>query len=75
MQQSAKSVPAAPMRPTPRKESADRVPFILRSWWLRDFADEYDQQFFEDPGLLSLPLWSLHSDPKCDTSCVDFELF
>jgi hypothetical protein len=58
-----------------RKEQSDQVPFILRSWWMRDFADEFDQQFFEDPSLLSLPIWSLHSDPKCDTGGVDFELY
>jgi len=75
MQNSVKSVPSGAGQQSDRKESADRIPFILRSWWLRDFADEYDQQFFEDPGLLSLPLWTLHTDPKCDTSSVDFELF
>lgn len=58
-----------------RKEQSDRVPFILRSWWMRDFAEEADQQFFEDPSLLSLPIWSLHSDPKCDSGGVDFELY
>ncbi|HEY9772528.1 MAG TPA: hypothetical protein V6C81_01830 [Planktothrix sp.] len=58
-----------------RKAQADGVPFILRSWWMRDFVEEIEQQFFEDPTLLSLPIWSLHSDPKCDSGGVDYELF
>ncbi len=58
-----------------RKEQAEKIPFVLRAWWMRDFAEEFDQMFFEDAGLLSLPIWSLHTDPKCDTSSIDIDYF
>lgn len=65
---------STPKQQVSPKELADRVPFILRAWWLKDYDREERHQFFEDASLLTLPLWSLHSDPKCDAASVDIDL-
>lgn len=53
-----------------RRETANFVPFFLRSWWLRDRVENKQVNF----GLGSnatLPLWSLHADPLCDGVNLD----
>lgn len=54
-----------------RLKSADRVPFLLRAWWLRDHREYQDVNWPAETGITS-PLWSLHSDPLCDMGNLDY---
>jgi hypothetical protein len=53
-----------------RATVAGALPFFLRAWWLRDRLENASLVFGDDDGL-TLPLWSLHSDPICDAANSD----
>lgn len=51
---------------------ADRLPFFLRAWWLREDAGS---GFASMPsGLYTMPVGSPYSDPLCDVACADVRL-
>lgn len=54
-----------------RQSCADRLPFFLRAWWLREFEESCDLTWPE-PGQVTGAVWSRHSDPLCDAAGVDF---
>jgi hypothetical protein len=53
-----------------RRETASEVPFFLRAWWLRNYAENSDIVFGSFPSG-TVPLWCLHSDPQCDAANID----
>ncbi|GEM_PF-2677041 len=54
-----------------RLAAADRVPFVLRAWWLREFAEYADCQWLIDQSITG-PLWSSYTDPLCDMGSLDY---
>jgi hypothetical protein len=56
-----------------REEQASEMPFILRTWWLRNFVEAEGLVWSKDLGVTSA-LWSLYSDPMCDVGSVDQHL-
>lgn len=54
-----------------REQAADRVPFFLRAWWLREFKQETNWKVSTHK-FITGPLWSSHSDPLCDQGNLDF---
>jgi hypothetical protein len=54
-----------------RLRLADRIPFVLRAWWLRDFKEYSDLRWHTDSSVTA-PLWSSYSDPLCDTGSLDY---
>lgn len=54
-----------------RSQAADRVPFILRAWWLREFKEYADLSWHKEQGVTG-PLWSIYSDPLCDMGSLDY---
>ena len=54
-----------------RELIADEMPFILRAWWMRDFAETADLSFFPWSNH-TRPLYCLHSDPLCDAGNIEF---
>jgi hypothetical protein len=56
-----------------REEEASEMPFILRTWWLRNFVEAEGLVWSKDLGVTSA-LWSLYSDPMCDVGSVDQHL-
>jgi len=57
----------------PRKKTATQVPFFLRAWWLKDYELDSDISW-HSPNWLTLPVFSLQSDPICDAGSVDFDI-
>jgi hypothetical protein len=55
------------------KPLADKLPFFLRLWSLRQHAGS--EQFISYHGELTLPLGSQYSDPLCDASSADYQLY
>lgn len=53
--------------------TASAVPFILRAWWLREFQEYMDVDWWEDLRITG-PVWSRYSDPLCDTGSLDHGL-
>ena len=49
---------------------AGQVPFFLRVWLLRDRV-ENEHLVFGEHSLATLPLFSMHSDPLCDSANMD----
>ncbi len=63
--------PAYPRSDSLRRAAvADQLPFFLRAWWLRDRMQNANVVFGEHNNA-TVPLWSLHSDPVCDSSNID----
>jgi hypothetical protein len=56
-----------------RELMARKLPFILRTWWLRDHSENSDYEYGEISGATSL-LRSVHSDPICDSANMDFPI-
>lgn len=54
-----------------RLRLADRVPFVLRAWCLRDFKEYSDLRWLRDSSITA-PLWSPYSDPLCDMGSLDY---
>jgi len=53
-----------------RAALANRLPFFLRAWWLRDREENADLYFAE--GVFStMPIWCVHTDPFCDAGNSD----
>jgi hypothetical protein len=50
--------------------SAQRVPFFLRAWWLRDYQETADLTFAE-AGAVTGGIWAMYADPLCDLSNWD----
>jgi len=59
---------------TSRKELAERAPFFLRVWLLREHVEG---KHFPNYGadLHTLPLGSQYSDPLCDVGSSDIQLY
>jgi hypothetical protein len=53
-----------------RQGEADKIPFFLRSWWLRDTIENDDLSFAESSNGTQ-PIACIHSDPFCDASNFD----
>jgi hypothetical protein len=56
-----------------RHQTADLVPFFLRSWWVKDYTPA-PEIVWQNPEWLTLPLFSLQTDPFCDAGSIDFDL-
>ena len=54
-----------------RELEANELPFFLRAWWMKDYAESADLQFQQDQ-TVTFPLGALHSDPFCDAGCIDY---
>ena len=52
-----------------RLEDGKRVPFLIRAWWLREFEESRDLDWYYD--CVQPTLWSTYSDPLCDVGGVD----
>ena len=48
-----------------RLQAANRVPFMIRAWWLRDFQ-EYSHINWPIDKDLAASTWSPSTDPICD---------
>jgi hypothetical protein len=59
---------------TSRTELAERLPFFLRRWWLRDHVGGGAFPSFGSE-LHTLPLGSQYSDPFCDVGSSDLRVF
>ncbi len=59
--------------PSSRFETADQVPFFLRTWWLKDYI-RADDVVWQNSNWLTLPLYSLQTDPYCDAGSIDFDI-
>jgi hypothetical protein len=56
-----------------RSLTADQVPFFLKAWWLKDQKSQADL-VWPDQNWLTLPLFSLQTDPGCDAGGIDFDV-
>jgi hypothetical protein len=54
-----------------REAIADRLPFVLRAWWLRNYKEYESVEWYTDPTVTG-SLWSLYSDPLCDQGNMDY---
>jgi hypothetical protein len=56
---------------TSRQSQADRLPFFLRAWWLRDF--ELDEELvWPESSHVTGAVWSTQSDPLSDVAGIDY---
>ena len=68
---SSSTTHATPREKPTRLSAGDRVPFLLRAWWLRDFKEYEDIEWYGDPSTTG-PLWTPYTDPLCDTGGLDY---
>jgi hypothetical protein len=54
-----------------RLKTADQLPFIVRSWWLREHKG-FEDFSWSSVGYLTGPLWSAYTDPLCDLGGLDY---
>lgn len=66
------ALPAATHRNS-RKALADRLPFFLRLWWLRDQPGSKHFSGFTNQ-MITFPIGSQYSDPICDAGSADMAI-
>lgn len=54
-----------------RRDIAIGLPFVVRSWWLRELEESSDLTWRNEP-YTTAPLWSAFSDPLCDMAGLDY---
>lgn len=64
---------APALSPRTRLDNAHEVPFFLRAWWVKDY-ERPEEIRWQAPDWLTLPLFSLQSDPFCDAGNLDLDI-
>jgi len=56
-----------------RDVAGEKLPFILRAWWMRHYQESEDLMFdFQMPLGQTRPPYCMFSDPLCDSGNMDF---